>query len=545
MMTSSEQRPVPHDPRGSLTGRNLIAGEESAEGPAWLAVDPATGAELPTAFHDATSGEVERAVAAAEAALRARWIPEPAVITTLLRTAADAIDARADDVIQLVVEETALGVPRAERELARTTAQLRLMADEVDRGDLLEAMITLADPAAPSGARVDIRRMLVPIGPVAVFGASNFPLAFGVAGGDTAAAFAAGCPVVVKAHPAHPGLSELIARAIIEGVAAAGLPAGWFSLVHGRGEAPGRALVLAAGTAAVGFTGSRGGGRALHDLAAGRENPIPVYAEMGSLNPLLVTTGALAERADAIADALVTAVTTDAGQFCVKPGLVFLPPSPDRERFERRVATGIIGSDPGTLVSARIEQQLRGQMELLAAVPGVEVLGASADREAGGFHFPATVLRCSLATWRATPELALEYFGPVTVLVEVDGEDDLVEVMAGFEGTLAAAVHAEDDEPMGRTLLAAATQRAGRVVWNAMTVGLTVGHGTNHSGPYPASTNVGHTSVGTTSVRRFLRPVAFQSMPDALLPPALRDANPLGLQRVIDGMVTKEPLAPA
>lgn len=526
-----------------ITGRNLTAGQERADGPTWRAVSPESGEELPGVFHDATEAEVLEAVSAADRAFRDRWLVPAATIAHMLRAAADELERDADTIAALVQAETALSEARGRGELARTTNQLRFFAAEAEKGSFTEATITRPDATAPGGARVDARRMLVPLGPVAVFGASNFPLAYSVAGGDTAAALATGCPVIFKAHPAHPALSEVVARALSRGVAAAGLPAAWFSLVHGRGADVGTWLVTAPELTAVGFTGSLAGGRALFDLAAARPHPIPVYAEMGALNPVFVTSRALESRPTEVAGGFVGAITTDAGQFCVKPGLVFLPPAERREEFVSAVVDGVRASDPGLLVSDRIHAQLSGQVSLLEDVPGVEVLSRSEEYRPGRFSFPATVLRCSLETWRSTPELSLEYFGPVSVLVDVESDEDLVDIAAGFEGTLTATVHGEEegDEVAGR-LLDLSAQRAGRVVWNGMPTGLAVAHATNHTGPYPASTNVGHTSVGSTSARRFQRPVAYQTAPDGLLPDALKNANPLGILRNIDGTLTADPI---
>jgi NADP-dependent aldehyde dehydrogenase len=529
--------------RDRITGHNLIAGTERGDGPTFRAVSPESGEELPGEFHEATEAEVLAAVSEADKAFRAAWLPSAATIATMLRAAADELEVDADAIVALVQAETALGATRGRNELARTTNQLRFFAAEAEKGSFVEATVTLPDATAPGGARVDARRMLVPLGPVAVFGASNFPLAYSVAGGDTAAALATGCPVIFKAHPAHPALSEVVARALSRGVAAAGLPAAWFSLVHGRGNDVGTWLVTAPELTAVGFTGSLGGGRALYNLAASRPHPIPVYAEMGALNPVFVTSRALEARAEAVAASFVGAITTDAGQFCVKPGLVFLPPADGRETFVKSVVEGVRASDPGLLVSDRIHAQLSGQVSLLETVPGLEVLARSEEYRPGQFSFPATVLRCNLETWRNTPELSLEYFGPVSVLVDCDDEDELLAVANDFEGTLTSTVHAEAEDPSAAALLGAVTQRSGRVVWNGMPTGLAVSHATNHTGPYPASTNVGHTSVGSTSARRFQRPVAYQTTPDALLPDALKDANPLGILRNIDGRITTDPVA--
>jgi NADP-dependent aldehyde dehydrogenase len=409
-----------------------------------------------------------------------------------------------------------------------------MFAELVASGDQLEAIVDPPDPDRVP-PRTDLRRMLIPLGPVAVFGASNFPLAFGVAGGDTAAALAAGCPVVVKAHPAHPATSELCGRAIAAAVAATGFPAGFFSLVHGRGADVGGALVREPAIAAVGFTGSLAAGRALYDLAAARPTPIPVYAEMGSVNPLLVTPAALAERGDDIADGLAASLQMGAGQFCTSPGLLLIPSGDAGDAFVERLVSVLGDGPPGCMLTASIRDALVEQVAHTRTVAGVEVLLEGGPTDGPGSLLGATVMAASAADVVAQPELVEEHFGPASLVVRYadDGERDAV--VAAVPGSLTFAIHAGADEVERLVdLQALMAERSGRVLWNGFPTGVAVTPAMQHGGPYPATTSL-HTSVGTTAIRRFQRPVAFQDAPQAALPPALRDGNPLGIRRLEDG----------
>jgi acyl-CoA reductase-like NAD-dependent aldehyde dehydrogenase len=521
-----------------LSGANLVAGvERRSGGDAYRSVDPSTGEEFGPPFVDATEAEVAEAVEAATEAFDVLRRADRDVLVGLLRGAAERLEGLGEQLVETAARETGLGAQRITGERARTCAQLRLFADVVADGAHLDVRIDTPDPDAVP-PRPALRRMQVPLGPVAVYGASNFPLAFSVPGGDTASALAAGCPVVAKAHPSHPATSELAARAITDAVADAGLPPGTFSLLHGRAVAISQALVLHPGVKAVGFTGSIPGGRALHDLASSRPEPIPVYAEMGSLNPQLVTEGALAERSEDLARGLVTSMTMGTGQFCTKPGIVCLPDSAAGRAFEAQVADAAGGVAPTPLLNAGIARSLQERLTATTSAEGVEVLAAGA---AGGPGFLAapTVVAADAATVLGTPALLEEHFGPVTVLVRCADPEQMAEVVRALPGALAASLHAtEADAEVAATLLDVLREAAGRVLWNGFPTGVAVSHAQHHGGPYPASTWPAHTSVGSAAIRRFLRPVTYQEVPDGLLPPALRDANPLGLLRLLDGRLS-------
>lgn len=522
-----------------LTGANLVAGAERRDGTTTTrSVSPETGEPFGPAFHDATAADVAEAVDAATAAFPALRGAEPSVLADLLGGIADRLESLGDALVETAAAETGLGPVRITGERGRTCGQLRAFAAVVADGSHLDVRIDRANPHT-TPPQPDLRRMQVPIGPVAVFGASNFPLAFSVPGGDTASALAAGCPVVAKAHPSHPATSELAGRAITEAVAAAGLPAGTFSLLHGCDVAVSRALVLAPGIRAVGFTGSETAGRALYDLGAGREDPIPVYAEMGSLNPQVVTSRALAARSAELAAGLVGSMTMGTGQFCTKPGIVLVPDDEAGRAFAAQVAEAAGGVAPTPLLNAGIHAALRERLAATTALDGVEVLAAPAADDAPGFHAGPTVLATTREVFDRTPALAEEHFGPVTVIVRCGSLVEMAEVARGLGGALAATVHGTDDDAADLDeILVALRELAGRVIWNQFPTGVAVAPAMHHGGPYPATTFPAHTSVGTAAIRRFLRPVTFQNVPQVLLPPPLRDDNPRGLLRLVDGAMT-------
>ncbi|MEV1146823.1 aldehyde dehydrogenase (NADP(+)) [Micromonospora sp. NPDC049799] len=469
---------------------------------------------------------VDATVSAAVAAVEA--LAPIAVRADLLRAAAGAMEAAATEIVTLADEETHLGPTRLTGELARTVGQLRLFAEAVDEGSLLDVTVDHADPAATPVPRPDVRRMMVPIGPVAVFAASNFPLAFSVAGGDTASALAAGCPVVVKAHEGHPRLSDLVGRILADV-----LPAGAVTVLHGR-EA-GRDLVLHPAVRAVGFTGSEAGGRALFDLAASRSDPIPFYGELGSVNPVVVTPAAVAARGADIARAYVGSFTLGLGQFCTKPGLLFLPAGHGLEGVLTEAVTRVpAGPLLGDWIRAGFDVALAG----LAALPGVRAL--LPPRPGSGSTGAPALLTMPARDFRATPEAARECFGPASLVVEYADDTDLLAALAIVPGALTTGVHAErgQDTDLVRAVLDLAVARSGRVVFNGWPTGVAVTWAMHHGGPWPATTAPLHTSVGVAAARRFLRPVAWQDVPDDLLPEALREANPLGLPRRVDGVLT-------
>ncbi|MFE6507991.1 aldehyde dehydrogenase (NADP(+)) [Nocardioides sp. NPDC057767] len=445
----------------------------------------------------------------------------------LLDAVADTLDAHADELVPLAHEETNLPLPRLTGEVARTTGQLRRFAAVVRDGAFLEAVVDHAVPDA-TPPQPDLRRMLVPLGPTLVFSASNFPFAFSVAGGDTASALAAGCPVVVKAHPGHPRLSVRTAELVQDALAAAGAPAGSFALVHGL-EAGIRALEHPLLRAAA-FTGSTSAGRMLFDIAAARPEPIPFYGELGSTNPVFVTRDAVSARGAELVEQYVASFTLGAGQFCTKPGLLLLPAGHGLDETLAAVTGAVEGS-------AMLNESLHNGF-----VDRLRRLSASSDRVLhAGTDGPApstspTLLAASLAQVRAERTLLDECFGPVSLVVEYDDEDELVDFAAELDGQLTATIQAEEHEADRLApLLAALADRAGRVLWNGWPTGVAVTWAMHHGGPYPATTSALHTAVGASAVRRFQRPVCFQDLPEPALPEALREDNPLHLPRRVDG----------
>ena len=462
----------------------------------------------------------------------------------LLRAMAAALDARGEELVPLADKETALGTVRLQGELTRTTGQLRLFADYLDEGSYVDAILDRAQPGA-TPPRPDLRRMLHPIGPVAVYAASNFPFAFSVAGGDTASALAAGCPVLLKEHPGHPKVSDAVARTIEEVLRRAGAPSGSFATV--RGWSVGGDLIQAPEVMAGAFTGSVQGGRALFDLAAARPDPIPFYGELGSLNPVVVTRRAASERPAEIAAGLVQSFTMSVGQFCTKPGLVLVPSGTDLVRHVVEAAQDAHG---GRMLTPRIAEGFRDRLMSLRGVDGVEELvvpaggvrGASETGDAG----EPVVLGTDTATLVEHGDVLLEEcFGPVTVLVWYDDDGQLLAAVRSLPGSLTATVHGTDDDARAPWPVAdSLRERAGRLVWNGWPTGVAVTWAMHHGGPWPATTASQHTSVGMTAIRRFLRPLAYQDVPATLLPDALQDANPLGILRRVDGVATTESFRP-
>ncbi|MBN1964962.1 MAG: aldehyde dehydrogenase (NADP(+)), partial [Anaerolineae bacterium] len=386
-------------------------------------------------------------------------------------------------------------------------------------------------------------RMLFPIGPVGVFSASNFPYAFAVAGGDTASAFAAGCPVIVKGHPGHPATSEWFAHAINRAIARLGFPAGFFSLLQGDQVAVGQGLVTHPGVAAIAFTGSLRAGRAIFDAASQRPTPIPVYAEMGSINPVCILPGALAERGEALAGELVTSVTLGAGQFCTNPGLVLVQDGPAAQEFIAAVTARMDEARPGVLLNANIAQGLQRAVATTLAEPDVTRLAGGEVVSGTPFCYANTVMQTTSAAFRANPAMQQEHFGPVTLFVLCASADDMAATVDALHGNLTATVHASDAEiASAGQLFDRLREKAGRLLWNGFPTGVEVVHAMQHGGPYPATTAPATTSVGMTAIKRFLRPVAFQNMPDALLPDALKDANPRGIWRRVDEVWTRDPI---
>ncbi|WP_405560402.1 aldehyde dehydrogenase (NADP(+)) [Streptomyces sp. NBC_01180] len=503
--------------------------------PVW-SVDPRTGKQREQVALEAATGEVDQVVRAAHAARAS--LADRRVRAALLRTAADLLDEAGPHVIEAADAETALGPGRLTGELARTTAQFRAFADVIDEGSFLDVRIDHPDAGA-TPPRPDLRRYKLPLGVVAVYAASNFPLAFSVPGGDTASALAAGCPVVVKAHPDHPATSELCASVLHRAAEQVGLDPAVVSVVHGF-EA-GVALVKHPLVAAAGFTGSVRGGRALFDAAAARPVPIPFHGELGSLNPVVVTEAAAAERAEEIGAGLAGSVTLGTGQFCVKPGFVLAPTGAGGDALVKALTAAVSDSEAGVLLDHRMRDNFLAGVRERAALTGVD---APVTPGAGGEHtVSAGFLTLPAALLAADGEhdlLLEECFGPVTVVARYGSTEEITAVLSRLPGNLTATLQVSTAEAAGEGTTAAAlldelTPLAGRVLVNGWPTGVAVAPAQHHGGPYPATTSTS-TSVGGTAIERWLRPVAYQSTPDALLPPELREANPLGLPRRINGL---------
>ena len=528
----------------TLHGKNLIAGALSAEGtPSIRAVNPVTGETLAPAFHEAAPEEIDRALRAADEAFHANRTRPAEARAELLERIADEIEALGEALVARVTAETGLPEGRVRGERGRTTNQLRLFADVVREGSWVNARIDRARPDRRPVPKPDLRRMLIPLGPVAVFGASNFPLAFSVAGGDTASALAAGCPVVVKAHPAHPGTSEMVGRAVMKAVEALGFHPGTFSLVHGATPATGLALVRHPLTRAVGFTGSLHAGRALFDAAAARPEPIPVYAEMGSVNPVFVLPGALEARTDDLVRGLLQSVTLGAGQFCTNPGLVFARTGPALDRFIAGIEAEVARASAGTMLHAGIRSAYEEGLARWRATGGVRPV-AMGDADAGTAT-PArpAVFATDAATFEAHPHLHEEVFGPATMVVRCGSAEALERAARVLPGNLTATLHGTDDDLRRHAgLVRILENKAGRLIFNGFPTGVEVCPSMNHGGPYPATTDVRSTSVGTAAIFRFARPVCFQNFPPSALPPELRDENPRGIWRLVDDTFTRAPL---
>jgi 2,5-dioxopentanoate dehydrogenase len=521
-----------------LTGRQLIGFAESGEGPASFAgVDPRSRVALAPRYHEASEDEIDRALGAAEAAFEPYRDGPPSRRADFLRAVADEIEALGEPLVERVVTETGLPAARVRGERGRTTGQLRAFAGLLDEGSWVDARIDRGDPQRQPLPKPDLRRMLIPLGPVVVFGASNFPLAFSVAGGDTASALAAGCPVVVKAHPAHPGTSELVARALLRAARAHGLPDGVFSLIHGPRPATGLALVRHPLTRAVGFTGSWRAGRALMDAAAARPEPIPVYAEMGSVNPFVVLPGAAARDLEGVATLLYGSCTLGVGQFCTQPGLV-LALEADARALAAALGRRADAAAAEVMLYDGLAEAYGAAVERRAGAAGVELV-ARASRGSDGTAAPA-VLYADAATVLADPTLFDEVFGPVTLVVGAADAHALDALVARLPGQLTATVHAAGEDLADHAgLIRHLERKVGRLLFGGVPTGVEVVPAMQHGGPYPASSDVRSTSVGTAATLRFVRPIAYQDAPPSLLPPELQDGNPTGILRLVDGSWTR------
>ena len=518
----------------TITGVLLIGEEEVVGTQAPVrATNPATGAELEPLFAGGGEVEVDRACTLAEAAFDIYRETSQADRAAFLRAIAKNIIEIGDELIERAMAESGLPRPRLEGERGRTTGQLEMFADIVERGGFIGAVIDTALPDRKPLPRPDLRLRRIALGPVAIFGASNFPLAFSVAGGDTASALAAGCTVVVKAHPAHPGTSELVGRAIQRAVKECGLPAGVFSLVGGVGNEVGQAMVKHPAIKAVGFTGSRAGGLALMRSAAARPEPIPVYAEMSSVNPVFLMEHALAAKAETLAKGFVDSLVLGVGQFCTNPGLAIGVESEGFARFREAAAAEVTTRAAGTMLSPGIHAAYVKGVAKLGSAGSVTTL-AQVQAEAGCKGAPA-LFAVDAADLLANPELGEEVFGPSSLLVSCTSAEQMRQVAEQIEGQLTATILAEDaDADAIRPLLSVLERKVGRIVYNGYPTGVEVAWAMVHGGPFPATSDSRTTSVGAGAIERFLRPVSYQNLPQGLLPGALKDGNPLGIPRVVD-----------
>ncbi|MHB8898519.1 MAG: aldehyde dehydrogenase (NADP(+)) [Thermoguttaceae bacterium] len=526
-----------------LHGKNFIGGTLSAEGEGtFQARNPATREPLEPRFHEAQADEINRAAEMAALAFQERDGRSADRTAELLEHIAVEIEALGQPLLDRAEAETALPQPRLKLERVRTISQLRLFAGVVREGSWVDARIDRGDPQRRPVARPELRRMLVPIGPVAVFGASNFPLAFSTAGGDTASALAAGNPVVVKAHPAHPGTCEMMAVAIQKALADTGYPDDWFGMVHGVQKEVGLTLVRHPGIQAVAFTGSLAGGRALFHTAASREVPVPVYAEMGSVNPLFLLPAALAERAEAIARGLHGSVTLGCGQFCTKPGLVFAVAGEVLDRFLAQLAACFADGSPCTMLHGGILQAYESGIEDLSVKPGIELLShSSPNPDPAGTQAAATLFAVDADTFMNDPEMAEEIFGPCTLVVRCETVEQMLEAACGLPGQLTATIHAGPaDRPSLDALRSILEAKAGRLLHGGFPTGVEVAAAMHHGGPYPATCDSRSTSVGTAAILRFARPICYQDWPEEILPPELQNHNGRGILRQVDGVLTRE-----
>ncbi|MDQ2666627.1 MAG: aldehyde dehydrogenase (NADP(+)) [Gemmatimonadota bacterium] len=525
----------------NITGENLIGGAVSAEGGIrFRGVDPRTHAEVEPSFTEATTAEVDRAAVGSRMAFEMYSRSPASVRAAFLRAIADELIALDAELIDRAHLETALPIGRLEGERGRTVGQLRLFAALLDEGSWVDARIDRGDPARTPAPRPDLRRMLVPLGPVAVFGASNFPFAFSVPGGDTASALASGCTVVCKGHPAHPGTSELAARAIDRAAISCGIDRGVFSLLHGWSHEVGLAMVRHPAIAAVGFTGSLRGGRALFDAAAARRDPIPVYAEMGSVNPVFLLPSAVKERGAAIAQGLATSITLGTGQFCTNPGIIAGVRDAAFDSLETALAARISAADASVMLYPQLFTSY-GDAVARAEGHGATVLARSVTDDAR--RATPALLRLDASQFVEQGELREEMFGPVSVVVGAGDIAELERVAESLEGQLTATIHGTPAELRENHRLVAILQRkVGRLLFNGYPTGVEVGHAMQHGGPYPASTDARSTSVGSAAIDRFVRPLCYQDFPDDCLPVALRDSNAHGIWRLVDGARTREPI---
>ena len=519
----------------SILGQKRVA----AAGQPQLAINPVTGAALGPDYFWATAADVDAAAQLAAAAFveYRSWPGERR--EEFLKKIAELLEANAAAIVERAQQETALPPARLQGELARTCYQLRVYGEAAARGLCTGARIDHGDPNRKPLPKPDLRSMVIPVGPVAVFGASNFPLAYCVAGGDTASAFAAGCPVIVKPHQGHMGTAEIVGLLVQQAARECGAPAGIFSMLYGDGPDLGIALVKHPQVKAVGFTGSRRAGRALMDAAAARPEPIPVYAEMGSINPVFMFAKVVEQRAEELAAGLHGSVTLGVGQFCTNPGLVFVEAGPGSRKFLAKLESLVAGTSAGTMLTSGLCSAYRAGVEKFKSAPGVKLAAqAGADAGPGNAQAGAALFVTTTDVFLQNEHLMDEIFGPSTLVVECASRDEMCRAAGRLEGQLTATIHATpDDIEAHRELVELLVSKVGRLIFNGFPTGVEVAHAMVHGGPYPATSDGRSTSVGTRAIERFMRPVSYQNFPDAALPAELQEANPLKISRMVDGRI--------
>lgn len=524
----------------NLTGKHLINGNWVGGDSSFKADNPTTNTKNETSFFNGTIELVNEAATAAKNCAEEFASMAISKRATFLRSIADEIDARGADLTEVGQSETALPAPRLNGERGRTVGQLRFFADWIEDGGWLKARIDTALPDRQPLPRPDIRVCNKALGPVGVFGASNFPLAFSAAGGDTASALAAGCPVIVKAHSAHPGTSEIVAQAIYAAIKACDIPAGVFSMVQGGDRSVGQSLVAHPAIKAVGFTGSLGGGRALFDIAVSRPEPIPFYGELGSNNPVFLMPEAMSEKAEALAEGWAGSLTMGVGQFCTNPGVIVALKGDDFDNFKAKAVSILHEAAATPMLTDRIAQAYHQTTQSHNKDNRLTCLLASVE---GDNPFCATpgIYATDFATWQNNRDLAEEIFGPAAIIIECADLSEMEAVIAGFVGQLTGTIHMVDaDTEAAAKLMPHLERNCGRVLINGFPTGVEVCHSMVHGGPYPASTDPRSTSVGSLAIERFVRPISYQNMPDALLPDALKRTNPLNIARLVDGKDNNE-----
>jgi alpha-ketoglutaric semialdehyde dehydrogenase len=532
----------------TLSGLSLIGYRRgSPGGEPFFAINPTTGERLEPAYYSALPSEVDEAARLAARAFLSYSRLSGRERAAFLRRIAENLESLGDDLLERAAQETVLPLTRLQMERARTCFQLHLFADLIEEGSWVDARIDRADPDRQPTPKPDVRSLLRPLGPVAVFGASNFPLAFSVAGGDTASALAAGCPVIVKAHPAHPGTSEMAASAVLQAASACDMPEGVFSVLFDAGVEIGRLLVKHPEVKAVAFTGSRTAGMALMAEVTTRPEPIPFYAEMSSINPIFILPSALRERGEAIATGLYASVTLGAGQFCTKPGLVIIEEAALSSPFVDKLVELVTQTPPVILLSPRIcaiyHQALRERAQQVGLTLLAPQTAPPLEPDSKGCYAYAALFQTDARAYLAQPLLSQEVFGPTTLLVTYSHREELLDIARAMEGQLTASLHGSaEDLSVFRDLVDILGTKVGRLIFNGFPTGVEVCHAMVHGGPFPATSDGRSTSVGTRAIYRFTRPVCYQNFPESALPDELKDDNPLGIWRLVDGQWTQAPI---